>query len=343
MLAQGGVGVHRHGIAHEREHRDVVGRVGVRRAAAEVEPLALSDGAHGLGLGHAVQGRAHQAAGVDAVADLGHRAQCPGQAEVLGDDGRELDRGGGHEPDPLPGVQVALGQGEGAGDQLVAHLVGEDLLAEVDELGHASALDERQRGLGRRCHVLEVLGAAHDEPRLLAPKGSDLREREELAAGKPHGKVEEAGPLQHGVVDVEEGGGRRIRRDRQDGLDIGSGSRCLPGNAVGGQHGRRATRHAARVDRLQQPWLRQTRGVREARVMLVGKPGCHLCDEAREVIAAVCADQGVDWVEVSILDDPDLADRYWEKIPVTLVDGVEHDFWRVDAARLRAALATDNR
>ncbi|MFM7212276.1 MAG: glutaredoxin family protein [Actinomycetota bacterium] len=83
--------------------------------------------------------------------------------------------------------------------------------------------------------------------------------------------------------------------------------------------------------------------MREARVMLVGKPGCHLCDEAREVIAAVCADQGVDWVEVSILDDPDLADRYWEKIPVTVVDGVEHDFWRVDAARLRAALVTDNR
>lgn len=77
--------------------------------------------------------------------------------------------------------------------------------------------------------------------------------------------------------------------------------------------------------------------------MLVGKPGCHLCDEAREVVAEVCAQQGVDWVEVSILDDPDLADRYWERIPVTLVDGVEHDFWRVDAERLRSALATDNR
>ena len=83
--------------------------------------------------------------------------------------------------------------------------------------------------------------------------------------------------------------------------------------------------------------------MRDARVMLVGKPGCHLCDEAREVVAKVCAQQGVDWVEVSILDDPDLADRYWERIPVTLVDGVEHDFWRVDPERLRAALATDNR
>ncbi|MFM9048580.1 MAG: glutaredoxin family protein [Actinomycetota bacterium] len=83
--------------------------------------------------------------------------------------------------------------------------------------------------------------------------------------------------------------------------------------------------------------------MREARGVLVGQPGCLVCDEAREVIAAGGADQGVDWVEVSILDDPDLADRYWEKIPVTVVDGVEQDFWRVDAARLRAALVTDNR
>ena len=77
--------------------------------------------------------------------------------------------------------------------------------------------------------------------------------------------------------------------------------------------------------------------------MLVGKPGCHLCDEARRIVAQVCAQESIDWVEVSILDDPDLADRYWERIPVTLVDGVEHDFWRVDPERLRSAIATDNR
>ncbi len=75
------------------------------------------------------------------------------------------------------------------------------------------------------------------------------------------------------------------------------------------------------------------------RVTLVGKPDCHLCADARAVIAAVCAETGENYVELSILDDPELADRYWEQIPVTLVDGVQHDFWRVDAARLRAALA----
>jgi hypothetical protein len=52
----------------------------------------------------------------------------------------------------------------------------------------------------------------------------------------------------------------------------------------------------------------------------------------------VCADRGVSWAEVSILDDPDLADRYAEQIPVVLVDGAVHDFWRVDSERLRKAL-----
>jgi Glutaredoxin-like domain (DUF836) len=74
------------------------------------------------------------------------------------------------------------------------------------------------------------------------------------------------------------------------------------------------------------------------RVTLIGKPGCHLCDEAREVVARVTADLGVGWEERSILDDPALHERYWEQIPVTLVDGEQHDFWRVSADRLRSAL-----
>ena len=77
----------------------------------------------------------------------------------------------------------------------------------------------------------------------------------------------------------------------------------------------------------------------EPRVTLVGKPDCHLCEAAREVVAAVCAETGDTFVERSILDDPELADLYWEQIPVILVDGTQHDFWRVDADRLRAALA----
>lgn len=75
-----------------------------------------------------------------------------------------------------------------------------------------------------------------------------------------------------------------------------------------------------------------------ARITLYGRPGCHLCDEARLVIEAVCAQLGEAYVEVSIDDDPDLVRRFGEEIPVTFVDGRQHDFWRVDAGRLRDAL-----
>ncbi len=76
-----------------------------------------------------------------------------------------------------------------------------------------------------------------------------------------------------------------------------------------------------------------------ARVTLYSRPGCHLCQDAREVIERVCADVGTSFDEVDITTSPELQETYGEQIPVTLVDGRRHDFWRVDEARLRAALA----
>ena len=80
-------------------------------------------------------------------------------------------------------------------------------------------------------------------------------------------------------------------------------------------------------------------GVERSRITLIGKPGCHLCEDARVVVARVAAETGTHWRELSILDDPDLAERYREQIPVVLVDGEQHDYWRVDAERLRGALS----
>ena len=73
-------------------------------------------------------------------------------------------------------------------------------------------------------------------------------------------------------------------------------------------------------------------------VTLLSRPGCHLCDEARAVISRVAADLGVRWEERDITKSPDDLARYSEMIPVTLIDGVQHDFWRVSEERLRAAL-----
>ncbi len=76
------------------------------------------------------------------------------------------------------------------------------------------------------------------------------------------------------------------------------------------------------------------------RVTLLSRPGCHLCDDAREVIRRVTDDLGVAWVERDITRSEDDLREYWEQIPVTLVDGVRHDFWRVSEDRLRAALSS---
>jgi len=84
---------------------------------------------------------------------------------------------------------------------------------------------------------------------------------------------------------------------------------------------------------------------RDIRLTLIGKPGCHLCDDAREVVQAVmteveAADAAprVTLDERSILDDAVLAERYAEEIPVLLIDGDVHDYWRVDPVRLKTAL-----
>ncbi len=77
----------------------------------------------------------------------------------------------------------------------------------------------------------------------------------------------------------------------------------------------------------------------ENRVTLIGKPDCHLCQDAAQIVAKVCAELNVGWSELSILDDPKLADKYYELIPVVLVDGKHHDQWSVDPERLKKALS----
>ena len=82
-----------------------------------------------------------------------------------------------------------------------------------------------------------------------------------------------------------------------------------------------------------------------AHLTLIGKPGCHLCDDARAVVGTVleqlAAEPGspnVVFEEKSILDDPELHELYVEEIPVLLINGLVHNYWRIDPARLHTAL-----
>jgi glutaredoxin len=74
------------------------------------------------------------------------------------------------------------------------------------------------------------------------------------------------------------------------------------------------------------------------RITLLSRPGCHLCEDARAVIERVAAELGVAWSERDITQSEDDLRLYSEMVPVTFIDGVQHDYWRVSEDRLRAAL-----
>jgi len=74
-------------------------------------------------------------------------------------------------------------------------------------------------------------------------------------------------------------------------------------------------------------------------VLLVTREGCTLCAEAEPVVARAAADAGVP-LEVRDVDaDPGDRERWTDKVPVVLLDGVEHAYWRIDEKVLRKALS----
>ena len=75
------------------------------------------------------------------------------------------------------------------------------------------------------------------------------------------------------------------------------------------------------------------------RLVLYGRPGCHLCDDARAALVRV----GHPFEEIDIEADDELLKRYLERIPVVALDGVElYDFF-VDEDDLGRRVASDGR
>ncbi len=76
------------------------------------------------------------------------------------------------------------------------------------------------------------------------------------------------------------------------------------------------------------------------RLVLLTRAGCQLCEQARLTVAQVAAERAVDWAEVDVQEagEDELLDTYGDRLPVLLLDGVEHGYWRIEPARLRAAL-----
>jgi len=74
--------------------------------------------------------------------------------------------------------------------------------------------------------------------------------------------------------------------------------------------------------------------------VLYSRKGCHMCDNARDLVAKVCAEQGVAWREVDIDSDPAVRARLSDLTPVVEVDGVQVGYWRIRPELVRLALDT---
>ena len=72
----------------------------------------------------------------------------------------------------------------------------------------------------------------------------------------------------------------------------------------------------------------------EPRLTLVTRAGCHLCDVAKDALDRVVAVTGDRWVEVDVASSLELEREYGDRVPVVLLDGREHGYWRVEEDRL---------
>jgi glutaredoxin len=74
-------------------------------------------------------------------------------------------------------------------------------------------------------------------------------------------------------------------------------------------------------------------------VMVMTRVGCHSCEVAEADVARICTDLGVDWSATDVDSDPELRAEYGDRVPVIVIDGAEHGYWKVEEERFRRALA----
>ncbi len=72
------------------------------------------------------------------------------------------------------------------------------------------------------------------------------------------------------------------------------------------------------------------------RLTLISRAGCHLCEVAEQALDRIAPGQ---WTRVEISDSVELERDYGDRVPVVLLDGAEHGYWRVEEARLLRDLA----
>jgi glutaredoxin len=74
-------------------------------------------------------------------------------------------------------------------------------------------------------------------------------------------------------------------------------------------------------------------------VTLITRAGCHLCEEAEAVLRRLRDELDYGYEERDVDADPALRAEYSDRVPVVLIDGREHGYWRVEEPRFRRAIA----
>ncbi|KAA9164866.1 glutaredoxin family protein [Amycolatopsis acidicola] len=77
-----------------------------------------------------------------------------------------------------------------------------------------------------------------------------------------------------------------------------------------------------------------------SQVTVMSRAGCHACEVAEADIARICGELGVAWEKADVDSDPEWRAEYGDRVPVFLIDGVEHGYWKVEEDRLRKALVS---
>ena len=74
-------------------------------------------------------------------------------------------------------------------------------------------------------------------------------------------------------------------------------------------------------------------------VTLITRAGCHLCEDAETALRRLAAELGFDYEEIDVDGSAQLRDTYSDRVPVILIDGKEHGYWRLEETRFRRAIS----
>ena len=76
----------------------------------------------------------------------------------------------------------------------------------------------------------------------------------------------------------------------------------------------------------------------KAKVVIFSRQNCHLCHEAEKIVREVLSEISFELEVINIDGNAELESLYWEEVPVTMINGAKHDYFRVDKKRFSEAV-----